>query len=314
MASQNEDWYSHLVDQSRNDNIYTIIHSFLTPDWQPNHELDFVAVRQSQLPEKLKPVPTNHLSKCLEKIAYCFPGNDYLLLDNYHLTEYLFFAKWAKTIEDFEGREFIELCYNWDKNAQDSWDEPPAYARVKSPYNKETTVPSIAIDFNQMDEKEKSLAFAYELLKEGTDRELAMVHAMIGKEFLDTNRITFNGETGDIFQKMVRQMIGYNIAAMVFACNNQFNLAAETDKNYIHHPSVWSYLESYIIPYLELLMVKKQEDYLVYLFEDKEFRKRFFPHYDAFISLFVNDKHEISNMHEFIKIINRVNNTPDIYK
>jgi hypothetical protein len=82
MASPNEDWYSHLVAQSRNDNIYTLIHSFLTPDWEPNHDLDFVTLRESQLPEILKNVSDNHLSKKLKKEDYCFPGNDFFLLNN----------------------------------------------------------------------------------------------------------------------------------------------------------------------------------------------------------------------------------------
>lgn len=308
MASPNEDWYSHLVAQSSNDNIYTLIHSFLTPDWEPNHELDFVTVRESGLPENLKNVPANHLSKKLKREAYCFPGNDYLLLHNYQLTEYLFYAKWARTIEDFEGREFIELCYVWNQEAQASWDEPPAYAKVKSPYNKEIPEPLPPKDFNEMDEKEKSLAYAYELLQEGKNREMALLYAIVGKEFLDMNRIIFNGQTDTVLQDIIRQMIGYNITAMVFAWNNQFNLAAKVDKNYIHNPVVWPYLEPYIIPYLEMLMVKKQVDYLIFLFSDAAFCERFFPHHDVFISLFVDDQYEIKNMQEFVKIINSVNN------
>lgn len=314
MPSPNEDWYSHLVAQSRNDNIYSLIHSFLTPDWEPNHDLDFVAVRQNELPEKLKTVPANHLSKKLKKEAYCFPGNDYLLLDNYQLTEYLFYAKWAKMIEDFEGRKFIELCYVWNNNAQELWDNPPAFAKVKSPYNKETRDPLPQRDFNRMDENEKSLAYAYELLKKGENRETAMQHAIIGKEFLDTNRILFTGQTDMVLQDIIRQMIGYNIIAMVFAWNDQFNLAAEADQNYIHNPVAWSHLEPYIIPYLEMLTVKKKVDYLNFLFSDMAFQKRFFPHYDVFISLFINDQHEIRNMQEFVKIVNRVNNVQDCYK
>jgi hypothetical protein len=86
------------VAQSRNDNIYTLHHSFLTPEWEPNHDLDFVAVWLSELSENLKIGPADHLSKKLKKEAYCFPGNDYLLLHNYRLIEYLFYAKWARTI------------------------------------------------------------------------------------------------------------------------------------------------------------------------------------------------------------------------
>ena len=281
MPLPNEDWYSHLVAQSRNDNIYDLIHTFLTPEWEPNHDLDFVTVRESQLPEVLKNFPPDHLSKKLEKEDYCFPGNDNLLLDNYQLTEYLFNAKWARIIEDFEGREFIELCYVWDKEAQQSWDEPPAYAKVKSPYNKEIPEPLPAKDFSLMDEKEQSLAIAYQLLQQGENRELALQHAITGKEFLDENRIPFNGETDSLFHEVIRQMIGYNIVAMVFAWNDQIDKAAQADAIYIHHPAVWAYLEPYIIPYLEMLMVKKQEDYLNSLFSDFNFRQRFFPHYEV---------------------------------
>lgn len=76
MSTPNEDWYGHLVAQSRNDNIYTL----LEQDWSPNHDLDFVVVRKSQLPGKLKDVPAKHLSKnyCnlnivfLQAITFCF--------------------------------------------------------------------------------------------------------------------------------------------------------------------------------------------------------------------------------------------------
>lgn len=136
MQSPNDDWYAHLVEQSRNDNIYSLIHNFLEPDWWPNHELDFVVVRRSQLPDHLKNIPADHISKKLSQDQYCFPAGDYVLLDNYHLTEYLYFAKWAQFIEDAEGRDFIELRYDWTEEAKKCMESPPAYRHLQKDVDK----------------------------------------------------------------------------------------------------------------------------------------------------------------------------------
>lgn len=133
MPSPKEDWYGHLVAQSRTNDIYTLLHHYLEPAWEPNHDLDFVTVRRNQLPGALKEVPSKHVSKKLPQQAYCFPGNDYVLLHNYQLTEYLHHAKWASIVEDFEGREFIELRYDWTEEAKHYFNYPLPYYGNTSP-------------------------------------------------------------------------------------------------------------------------------------------------------------------------------------
>lgn len=305
--SPNENWYGHLVAQSRNDNIYTLIHNYLVPHWEPNHDFDFVVVRKTALPEKLQPIPSSHISKKLPPGKYCFPGNDYVLLHNYHLTEYLYHAEWAKVIEDFEEREYIELRYDWTEEAKHLNHYPPAYfGNVPMPNRKPDVMP-IQLEAPQTEEEE-ALLVAYRLLQKGVSKEEAMKYAEAGKSFLDAQEVTVSGDSAEALQQVARRMMGYNIVAMVYAWNNQINKAAAIDEMYIHHPPMWDYLEEYIQPYLEMLIVKKQTDYLQFLFKDVEFRKRFLPHYEAYISLLVDDTYEMTRMGQVVNIINRVNN------
>ena len=312
MSSPNKNWYGHLVAQSRNDNIYTLIHQFLEPTWEPNHELDFVAVRRSQLPQHLKNIPPKHISEKLPFEKYCFPASDYLLLHNYQLTEYLHAAKWAKVVEDFEHRSFIELRYNWTDEAEATWNNPPAYPMYGA--EKIQVQPTMSILHQPpQTEQESALIESYGLLKKGYNKKQALAFAETGKSFLDEQQITVTEDPNNALQQIARRMMGYNIVAMVYVWNNKIDKAGAVDKYYIHQPLLWIYLDGYIQPYLELLMVKRQKDYLKHLFSDKAFRQRFLGHYAAYISLFVDDTYTLTGG-EVVSIINRVNNTSDAYK
>ncbi len=313
MSSPNEDWYSHLVAQSRNDNIYTLIHSFLTPDLEFNHDLDFVVVRRSQLPAHLQKVPPAHISKKLLPAQYCFPGNDYILLHNYKLTEYLYAARWANVIEDFEDRNFIELRYDWTEEAQDCKNDPPAYHKGEAKKKLKAAPMPIQSQPPQSDD-EAALIASYELLHKGTNKEKALQYAERGKIFLDAQQITVNENSAETLHQLARRMMGYNIVAMVYSWNDKIDKAAAVDALYIHHPPIWNYLDAQIQSYLEMLMVKKQTDYLHHLFADLSFRKQYLGHYEAFISLFVNDHYELTRMGEVVNIINRVNNSSSDYR
>lgn len=135
----------------------------------------------------------------------------------------------------------------------------------------------------------------------------------MGRSFLDQQLITVNENSIEALQQLARRMMGYNIVSMVYARNNQINKASEVDALYIHHPPMWDYLEDYIKPYLEILMAKKQVDYLKHLFNDKAFRKRFLAHYEAFVSLFVDDTYPLTLKGYVIGIINRINSTPPAF-
>jgi len=308
MSSPNENWYSHLVAQSRTDAIYTLIHSYLMHDWAPNHDLDFVTVRRKNLPANLKEMPAKDVSQKLSAENYCFPGDDYVLLDNYQLIEYLHAAEWAKHIEDFENRSFIELFFEKTEESKDFFNNTPAYAHSKRPTPKKKIGLSQYEQKLWFNKKEKYLIAAYKLLQTGEHKKTALQYAEKGKAFLDRNRIAVNENTAGVLQQVARRMMGYNIVSMVYAWNDQINKASEVDKTYIHHPAIWADLFDCIRSYLELLMIKNQQDYLHYLFTDKEFRKFFLSHYEAFISLFVDDTYKFTFGGEVMQIINRVRN------
>ncbi|MBL7763894.1 MAG: hypothetical protein JNL23_10755 [Chitinophagaceae bacterium] len=285
MSSPNTNWYSHLVAQSRTGHIYTLIHEYIPFDWQPLHDYDFVIVRLSNLPPGLQSPSAIHISKKLPQPDYCFAHTDYIVLHNYHLTEYLEAAKAAVIVEDAKKRSFIELLFKKE--------------------TKQTDPLPVAGDLK---EEEMNLLLAYELLQKGFNKELALEYAQKGERFLDNNRIETGDSSEETLQKIKRQMTGYNIVAMVYAWNNQMANAAAADAIYIHHPEFWDILEQYIKPYLELLMIKRELGYVKYLFSDKAFRKHFLAHYEAFVSLFIDDTFPLTRPGEVVGIINRVNN------
>ena len=285
MSSPNNNWYSHLVAQSRTGHIYTLIYEYIPFNWQPLHDYDFVIVRQSNLPANLQKVPAKHISAKLLQQHCCFAYNDYIVLHNYHLTEYLEAAKAAVIVEDEKKRSFIELLFKKES-------EPGS-------------LPPVAEDFT---EEEINLVLAYELLQKGSDKELALEYAQKGERFLDRNRINVGDNSEKTLQKIMRQMTGYNIIAMVYAWNNQMANAVAADAIYIHHPEFWDILKQYIKPYLELLMAKGELDYVRYLFNDKGFRNHFLAHCEAFVSLFIDDTYTLTRMNEVVGIINRVKN------
>lgn len=306
MSSPNQDWYGHLVAQSKTDAIYTLIHTHLTPDWEPNHDLDFVVVRQNALPQPLRDIPSKHISRKLKKEDYCFPGEDYVLLHNYQLTDYLHAAQWACIVEDFQERSFIELRFDWTNEAEENWQHPPAYQYAAPP--KRDTAPSDAQRLPPESEEETALIYAYQLLRDATNKELALSYARTGKAFLDSQLIEVDLTSELALQKIERRMLGYNIVAMVAVWNEAMDLASSADAQYLHHPAVWDKLDVYIRNYLELLMIKGQSYYLEVAFASPDFRQRFLAHYEAYVSLFVNSDYPLTTMMEVVGIINRVNN------
>ena len=307
MASKSIDWYQHLVNQSKTDHIYTLIHGYLRHDWDPGHDLDFVVLRTSGLPHLFSEgIPTEHHSPTLAKENYSFPGNDYLLLHNNHLTKYLEAAKRMQIIEDFDEREFIELLftndpveYNTDNESSD------APQRTITDYRK--TSPET------LENKEDAIAIAYELLRTANEQELAFSYARTAETFLNDKKVELRDDIEASLFEVERIMLGYNVVAMVYAWNNKIDEAARVDSYYLRFPNVWDSLESHIGTYLEMLTAKKQEDYLKFLFDDRDFRNRFLAHYEAYISLLVNDRYELTKMHEVVGIINRVNNANKAY-
>jgi hypothetical protein len=62
-----------------------------------------------------------------------------------------------------------------------------------------------------------------------------------------------------------------------------------------------------------MLMIKRELDYVKYLFSDKGFRNHFLAHYEAFVSLFIDETFPLTRLHEVVGIINSVNNASSQY-
>lgn len=313
MSTPNQNWYSHLVAQSRNDNIYSLIHNFLTPEWEPNHHFDFMVVHQDDLPASLGKELAKHLSRKLPVGQYCFSAPGYFVLHNYKLTEYLYHATWAKMLEDLEGNSFILLRYQWTEEAARILKHPPAYSVGQPPIEQQQQ--TIAIQQRPPScAEEEALIEAYDLLQKCVERDRAMLLADKGKAFLDNQPLIYEADAENALQQLTRKLMGYNIVAMVYAWNNKIDMAAEVDSLYIHHPPMWQYIADPIKTYLEMLMAKSAIEYLKHLFSEQSFRQRFQGHYEAYMSLFVDETFPLSRMTQVINIINRVNNGFEGYR
>ncbi|MDR3678999.1 MAG: hypothetical protein P4L41_03460 [Flavipsychrobacter sp.] len=283
MAYKNGDWYQHLVDQSRTDHIYDLVREYLQEDWTPGHLHEFVVVRSSMLPENLgKTVPEQHLGRGIRQEDYSFPAHDYVLLNNNYLTEYLEAAMEMVIIEDFDNRSFIELLFTntvgSDKQTGDEEEEPDVLAK------------------------------AYDLLRKGESRKLALQYAMEAEGVLDGKLLGLDKEVDAA--EILRVKTGYNIIATVFAWNDKIDEAAVMDNKYLYDPALWALMKRHISSYLELLIAKKEEEYLQFIFEDATFKMQFLPHYEVFTSLFIDDTHVLTRRQEALSIINIVNNYP----
>jgi hypothetical protein len=301
-----DDWYQLLVDQSKTDHIYDLIHGYLEPGWLPNHKLALCVTRLSRLPDALSPPAAWHWSASLAPARYCFPEDDYMLLSNDYLGAYLEAARSLQYVTDDKGREFIELLYE------------PLSKPKKPRLEDEKDIPGMEDD---------PLVQCYERIHKGEDREEALVLAERGYEKIQQELAGLQALPGSTQSAMaahagfdvvagekIRLAAGFNIAAIAFAWNGKYNRAADADKHYIHKPEVWDRLEEHIGIYLEMLMAKQQSDYLEWLFGDMAFRKRFMAHYEACVSLLIDPHYELTTGMAIVPIVNRVNNRFAAYR
>lgn len=299
------DWYQHLVNQSDTDHIYDLIHEYIPGDWHPGHDLDFVVLRKSEWPAHfLHEVPTEHLSTAFAANDYGFPAADYLVLHNDHLTAYLEKATAMRPIVDSANRGFIELFFQ----------KKPAVKRI----SRATMQPDIPDPYQnkpwELDDLQDGLLIAYDMLQKGEDRELALQYAQAGLGFLESTRVQLS-DGGEVMGQISNRMMGYNIIAMVYAWNDRIREAAAIDAHYLRNPLVWHALEAHIKAYLTMLMAKRCDKYLAFLFEDPVFRQQFRAHYEAYRS--VLDPHfewTQSLISEIVPVLNLVKNSCDKYR
>jgi hypothetical protein len=295
MAYKNRDWYEHLVEQSKTNLIYSLIHEYIEHDWDPGHDIDFVTLCPNRfLMATGYPFDEGDISKALAKSDYSFPSTEYVLLDNNNLTRYLELARAMIIIEDKDGREFIELLFVNDLQAD------------VNPIDED--IHTAAASWDGASDKDGAVFGAYERLKVPCEKEEAYRYAQLAELFLDSKRVPIVDNVDASLYEAKRILFGYNVVAMVYVWNDKMEDAAIVDSYYILYPHVWNELEDQIDAYLGLLMAKQQRDYLKYLFSDKLFRKRFLAHYEAYISLMVDDTYPLTRMREVVRIINRVNN------
>lgn len=294
LKHNDDDWYQILVDQSRTDHIYDLIHEGLKHDFEPAEEAGFVLLNPRDMPPGVSTIPLSDIAKTATELN----EDGMLLLLNDRLTDYLEKAVALKVYEGLKG-EYALLVFKKpqdDRFYEDNEGEKADFVSGRYLLND---------DPQGVADKDDSLMQAWTLISRGEHKELALELATKGHTYLDKKRLTFS--EGPEFE-YVRILFGYHIVSVAYAWNDHFEEAAITDSYYIRLTPFYKHLENILKPYLEMLIAKKQAGYLEYLFSIDDFKAHFLPHYEAYISLLVNPHYECSRMREMVPIINRVNN------
>ncbi|HEY8781174.1 MAG TPA: hypothetical protein VIM16_06140 [Mucilaginibacter sp.] len=277
------DWYEWLVAQSRTNHIYDLIHGYLAHDFCPAGTYDFVLLSRDDLPQIIHTVSGAYYNVS-RRDAKIINSIKYVVISNNHLTEYLEAAWQMEAVEDEAGNSYIRLIFTRpDNETEDEDDEPVA---------------------NMADHEDDVLKQCWDLVVAGTDRQLALTYALVGEAFLKTRQqelATGGGAAGEV----IRISIGFHIVSAAYAWNDRFTEAAKCDEQYILKPFLWSHMEKVIKPYLEMLMIKKQTEYLDYLFSHTAFRTHFYVHYETHMSI-KDPNFEWTRMREIVPILNRV--------
>jgi len=152
-------------------------------------------------------------------------------------------------------------------------------------------------------DEDDSLMHCWALVTKCQHKQLALELAVKGQAYLDKKRLACT----DVDER-IKISFGYNIVSVAYVWNNCFDEAAITDSYYIRIHPFYAHMDEVIKPYLEMLIAKKQTEYLEYLFGIEQFKQHFLTHYEAYISLLVNPHYECSRMLKMVPIINRINN------
>nr|WP_294897173.1 hypothetical protein [uncultured Pedobacter sp.] len=292
MQSHLTNWYQLLVNQSKTDHVYDLIHNGLSFDFNPQDPEGFVIIYPPNLPKHLQPLNPNHV---VQNPKYIEPR--FAMLKNDYLTPYLEAGTEFEVMEQLRyNYAFLNFPLPLKKERQFTEDDEEEDDNQPILSNKQP---------EQIFEDDDPLLYCYELIKKAENRELALALAQEGQQVLENKIAQINPESQ--LQELLRICTGFNILAIAYAWNNKMDEAKICDSYYIHNP-MFNFMHYVIAPYLEILIVKKQTAYLHTLFANQAFKKSYLPHYEAFISLLENPHYECQKMNEMIPIINRVNN------
>jgi hypothetical protein len=104
-------WYEWLVEQSRTDHIYDLIHNYLPTHFRPAANYDFCLLSFSDLPEILLQHVSGAYYNASRRQVKMIDNIKYVIISNNHLTEYLEAARQMRVVKDEEGNSYIQLIF-----------------------------------------------------------------------------------------------------------------------------------------------------------------------------------------------------------
>ena len=93
---------------------------------------------------------------------------------------------------------------------------------------------------------------------------------------------------------------------MLIGANNWFEEAYELENHFLLE-EYWLVDKELHEQYIEMLILKRRKDKLDILFENENFKNKFFSHYEVFISVFINPNYLLVKKHEMIFLFNKIN-------
>ncbi len=289
MPDHLDDYYQVLVDQSKTDHIYTLIHNGLSHDFIPKDPDGFVLVNPNELVDILKPFNQKHVVKEIS-----IRNKKYVMLKNRALTNYLEAGFKFEEVESKPHRYALLHFFPTKKDLAIQRTNLKRYAQENLRA--------------QLFEEDKQLLTCWHYIVKRIYKRRALNLARKGHIYLDARRKTTSNKN-----EIIKISTGYNILSIAYSWNNCFKEAAITDAYYIFNKKLYPYMQMVISPYLEMLIAKKQYNYLQALFENADLKRYFLAHYEAYISLAVNPHYRCKKMNEMIDIINRINNYMQAY-
>lgn len=292
-------WYETLVDLSKTDHIYDLLHG---EDFYPeygghNHEGDFVIINTGKLGDKLQLPDVMQDSTQWPFPGYAFDEPGYVLMQTEKLTPYLEAAEAMYEAEDNNGNIYIEL----------------RFTRPRREYNEEVTAEEYLETVT--DSREAALVMSWQTFSRVGDKQKALEQARIGHEYLLEQQKSFGQKKFEEIpiEAFYRWQCGLHIVASIYAWNNLFDEASALESYFLYVEATREILRDQIGYYLELLMAKGREKHLKEVFSDTAFRKQFLHHYEVYVSLFMDDTFPLTNTMKSVPIFNRINKAKQLY-
>lgn len=165
--------------------------------------------------------------------------------------------------------------------------------------------------FEVLDNEEDNLRWLWNAITMHIDKPRALWFACNAQHFLDNQQLIFGSED-EVIEQVYRKGLGYQMVTFGYVWNEWFDEAFALEE-YFMSRLYWHTFQEGISQYIEMLIIKQQDEHLEEIFSDMEFRYCFLTLYEVYISLLKNPDYPVTKMTEFVPLVNKINNLNKTY-